>query len=67
MAYCVLGIRKSGAIKRTGRSPLCAPVTEAIESQGNSEILGADLRLKLECATGVVKEKYCKAVNAFNS
>lgn len=68
VAYCRLEVRKTGLggiIKRTGKHPLCDTIIETIETE-RDPILGTisiDLRTKLECAAGVIKEKYCRAAN----
>lgn len=66
VAYCRLEVRKTGLggiIKRTGKHPLCDAITEAIETQGDPSLgtISRDLRIRLECAAGVMKEKHCKA------
>lgn len=67
VAYCRLGVRKTGLggiIKRTGKHPLCDTIIEAIETQRDPSLgtISRDLRTRLECAAGVMTEKHCRAV-----
>lgn len=66
MAYCRLGVRRTGLggiIKRTGKHALCDTVIGAIETQGDPDLgtISSDLRTRLECAAGLMKEKHCRA------
>lgn len=71
VAYCRLGVRRTGLggiIKRTGKHALCDTVIEAIETQEDPDLgtISSDLRTRLECAAGLIKEKYCRAAKVIS-
>lgn len=68
VAYCALGVRKTGGIMRTGASPVCGTVIEEIEKHGNPDLesMSKELLLRLGCAAGVVNKKDCNAAKILN-
>lgn len=69
VAYCRLGVRKTGlggTIKRTGEHPLCGVIINSIEAHENSNsgVISNELWTKLGCAAGVIKKKYCNAAKS---